>query len=117
MIFEILNQFFKFILNVFFRNIRVRGFHNIPKDGPILFACAPHCNQFVDPMMLFTTCGRKIGFLIAKKSWDRLFIGFMARMFNSIPVVRKQDVTIDGKGKVYCIKHEGRLMGIDSMNG
>ncbi|KAI8853402.1 hypothetical protein BC829DRAFT_424699 [Chytridium lagenaria] len=27
-----------------------RGAHKIPKTGPVIFVCAPHANQFVDPL-------------------------------------------------------------------
>jgi glycerol-3-phosphate O-acyltransferase/dihydroxyacetone phosphate acyltransferase len=51
------------VLNLFFREIKSRGYQNIPKDGPVIFAVAPHSNQFVDPLILLQTCGRKVGFL------------------------------------------------------
>jgi 1-acyl-sn-glycerol-3-phosphate acyltransferase len=63
MIGVIFGLLFRMVLNVFFREIKVRGYHNIPKDGPVLFAVAPHSNQFVDPLLLINTCGRKVGFL------------------------------------------------------
>ena len=64
--------------------------------------------------MLFTTCGRKVGFLIAKKSYDRPFIGLWAKVFNSIPVIRKQDVTKDGQGKLYMTDDKLKLHGIET---
>lgn len=36
---------FRFLINIFFREIRPRGTWNIPKDGPIIFVVAPHHNQ------------------------------------------------------------------------
>ena len=63
-IFPLLRLFFRFVLNVFFREIKIRGSWKIPVSGPVLFAVAPHANQFVDPMMLLVTCGRPVGFLI-----------------------------------------------------
>lgn len=63
--------------------MNVRGHQNIPKEGPVLFAVAPHANQFIDPLMLLTTSDRKIGFLAAKKSMDKFWIGMFARWFNS----------------------------------
>ena len=33
---------------------RPRGAFNIPKDGPVLFICGPHANQFLDPLLLFS---------------------------------------------------------------
>jgi glycerol-3-phosphate O-acyltransferase / dihydroxyacetone phosphate acyltransferase len=63
-------------------------------------------------MMLLVTCGRKIGFLTAKKSMDKFWIGLFARAFNSIPVVRPQDLTKAGSGCVYMKLNEPlKLMG------
>jgi glycerol-3-phosphate O-acyltransferase / dihydroxyacetone phosphate acyltransferase len=67
---DALKLFIQICLNTFFRDIKVRGFHQIPKEGPLLFAIAPHSNQFVDPLILTITCGRNVGFLAAKKSMD-----------------------------------------------
>lgn len=33
------------ITRVFFREIRLRGAFNIPRDGPVIFVGAPHSNQ------------------------------------------------------------------------
>lgn len=98
---SLLRLFFRFVLNVFFRDIKVRGSYNIPPKGPVIFAVAPHANQFVDPCMLLVSCNRRnLGFLIAKKSMDRFWIGLFARAFNSIPVVRPQDLTVAGSGVI-----------------
>ncbi|CAM9482234.1 unnamed protein product, partial [Laminaria digitata] len=43
---------------------------------------------------VITACGHKVGWLIAKKSWDRLVPGFFARALSGIPVVRPQDSAI-----------------------
>ncbi|CAN0421175.1 unnamed protein product, partial [Discosporangium mesarthrocarpum] len=39
---------------------------------------------------VITTCGHKVGFLIAKKSWDKRVPGFFARCMGCIPVTRPQ---------------------------
>ncbi|KAH6559911.1 hypothetical protein BASA61_000190 [Batrachochytrium salamandrivorans] len=97
----LLISFFRLILNTFFRSIKVRGAHKIPATGPVIFAVAPHANQFVDPMLLAVTCGRSVGFLAAKKSMDKFWIGLFGRAMNSIPVERAQDKSITGSGTLY----------------
>ncbi|KAJ1570028.1 hypothetical protein HK096_005267 [Nowakowskiella sp. JEL0078] len=89
------------ILRVFFREVRTRGKHLVPKYGPVIFVCAPHANQFIDPLMLMTAAPRRVGFLTAKKSMDRAFIGSVAKLLHSIPVSRPQDYTTKPKGKIY----------------
>jgi glycerol-3-phosphate O-acyltransferase/dihydroxyacetone phosphate acyltransferase len=61
--FPVLLLFIRFVLNVFFRELKVRGVHRVPLKGPVILAVAPHANQFVDPMMLVVTCGADVGFL------------------------------------------------------
>lgn len=63
--------FWRVIINIFFREIRPRGAFNIPRDGPVLFICGPHANQFLDPLLLFSEvrkeAHRRVAVLIAAK--------------------------------------------------
>jgi glycerol-3-phosphate O-acyltransferase/dihydroxyacetone phosphate acyltransferase len=112
---DALKLFIQICLNIFFRDIKVRGFHQIPKEGPLLFAIAPHSNQFVDPLILTITCGRNVGFLAAKKSMDKFWIGMFARFLNSISVERPQDLAKVGTGLVYLDKTNPLILrGINS---
>ena len=43
---------YAWVIDIFFRDVRARGAHNIPKTGPVILACAPHANQFLDPIIL-----------------------------------------------------------------
>ncbi|KAJ3101157.1 hypothetical protein HDU97_001623 [Phlyctochytrium planicorne] len=88
-------------LDVFFREVGQRGAHKIPESGPVIFVCAPHANQFVDPLVLIKHAGRQVGFLTAKKSMDKFWIGLFARSVGSIPVVRPQDLAKAGEGRIY----------------
>lgn len=36
---------FILVLEIFFREIRPRGAHRVPKQGPVIFVVAPHANQ------------------------------------------------------------------------
>lgn len=36
---------FNIMLDVFFREIRPRGSHKVPLEGPLIFVAAPHANQ------------------------------------------------------------------------
>lgn len=36
---------FNIMLDIFFREIRPRGSHKIPLEGPLIFVAAPHANQ------------------------------------------------------------------------
>eukprot|EP01147_Barroeca_monosierra_P008391 gene8392-919_t len=99
------------MLFVFFREIDTRNGHGIPATGPLVFVCGPHASQFVDPILIMTHTPRSLRFLIAAKSIKRWFIGFMAKVINSIPVDRPQDAATRGCGFVTgsstCIRGRG----------
>eukprot|EP00954_Amorphochlora_amoebiformis_P028377 1391561-Amorphochlora_amoeboformis.AAC.1 len=51
---------------VFFKNFDVAGKSNVPEDGPVIFACAPHNSQFVDGLCVLKAVPRPdLGFLVA----------------------------------------------------
>lgn len=88
--------FFDLVIKTFFREVRTRGGFNIPKKGPVVFVCAPHHNQFVDPIVVMTTAkqysNRRISLLTAAKSYNIWYIGIPARLCGGISVERPQDL-------------------------
>lgn len=96
---------FSILVELFFREVHPRSSWKVPKDGPVIFVCAPHANQFVDPLMLMRVVkkesDRRIQFLIADKSMKRKFIGAMAGLTGVVPVGRAMDATKPAKGMVY----------------
>ncbi|KAH8915522.1 hypothetical protein BT69DRAFT_1356523 [Atractiella rhizophila] len=95
---------FGLIVHVFFREVRTRGAHNIPKEGPIIFAAGPHANQFLDLILALVVreaSGRRVSFLVAEHSMKRQFIGLGASIFKSIPVARAADNAVKGAGTLY----------------
>lgn len=85
--------------NMFFRSVEILGAENLPVHGPVILT-GNHNNQFVDGVFLLANSQREISFMIAQKSWDRPFVGFLARVFNCIPVSRPQDAAFAGAGVV-----------------
>ncbi|KAJ7917102.1 hypothetical protein B0H13DRAFT_1608668 [Mycena leptocephala] len=95
--------FWRMITQIFFREIRARGSFNIPKDGPVIFVGAPHNNQFLDMLLgleVYKESRRRVQFLVAAASMQRAFIGFWARLINSIPVARAADSIKPATGRV-----------------
>lgn len=92
--------FFKTISDVFFREIKVSGAHNVPKDDPCIFIVAPHANQFVDPGMVIISNPRRFSPLMAQASFKRKIVGEAARALRAIPVIRPQDLATKGAGKL-----------------
>ncbi|WVQ97401.1 hypothetical protein IAU59_004514 [Kwoniella sp. CBS 9459] len=117
--YDLILIFWRIVINIFFREIRPRGAFNIPKDGPVLFICGPHANQFLDPLLLFSEvrkeAGRRVSILTAAKSMNRKFIGLVARIMDSIPVARAADYAKAGKGRIVLSESDPLLVtGIDT---
>ncbi|CAI2163339.1 6790_t:CDS:2 [Funneliformis geosporum] len=113
--YDVVVSFFNVVLDIFFREIRPRGSHKVPKEGPVIFVAAPHANQFVDPLILMRHCQRHVSFLIAEKSMRRKYIGAMARAVHAIPVNRPQDSAQVGKGRIQLLNRKTdptRITGI-----
>ncbi|KAJ3226467.1 hypothetical protein HDU81_007277 [Chytriomyces hyalinus] len=96
----VMGLLFWIVLRTFFREVKARGAYKIPQRGPVLFVVGPHANQFIDPMVLVTHSGRSVSFLMAKKSFDKFWIGLFGRALGSIPVVRPQDIAQKGIGRL-----------------
>jgi 1-acyl-sn-glycerol-3-phosphate acyltransferase len=88
--YRILSWFLGVVSRVFFRHIEVVGLDNIPSDGAVLFA-GNHPNSLIDPILIITTCGKKVHF--AAK--DTLFKGWLMRRvlrgLGAVPVSRRDD--------------------------
>ncbi|KAJ9050330.1 Glycerol-3-phosphate/dihydroxyacetone phosphate acyltransferase, variant 2 [Entomophthora muscae] len=107
--------FLSAVVDVFFREVQTRGLHKTPETGPVFFVAAPHCNQFFDPLVLNRHCHRRILYLCAKKSYEKLIVGILARGLRSIPVSRAQDYAFKGKGKLKVLdryREPTRITGI-----
>ncbi|KAJ3340620.1 hypothetical protein HDU93_006735 [Gonapodya sp. JEL0774] len=90
----------EFVVRTFFKDVTVRGVHNVPPYGPVIFVCGPHANQFLDGGIVTTFTPRKIGFVMAKSSVDKVYLGRIARLSGTIPVKRPQDYVRKGPGTV-----------------
>jgi glycerol-3-phosphate O-acyltransferase / dihydroxyacetone phosphate acyltransferase len=88
--YRILAWFLRVVTRVFFRQIEVVGLEHVPATGPVLFA-GNHPNSLIDPILIITTCGRKVHF--AAK--DSLFKGRIMRALlnglGAVPIKRRDD--------------------------
>ncbi|EPY25892.1 glycerol-3-phosphate acyl transferase [Angomonas deanei] len=95
---------------IYFREVTVVGAENIPMEGAVVFY-GNHQNQFIDALMMNSSVGRPVRFIMAEKSYRQPVIGWFGKMFNAVPVVRPQDVPlVDGKGML-CDGQEITLKG------
>ena len=87
---DLFMAFMSAVMSSFFRETGARGQHNVPTEGPILFVCAPHANQFIDPVVVALHAGREVRFLAAAKSMRMRGFSVLANIMRSIPVERAQ---------------------------
>ena len=69
------------VMDIFFREIGARNQFKVPPEGwPVIFVCAPHSNQFLDPFVVMKAVRRTdLCYLTAAKSMRKRFIGARAR--------------------------------------
>mmetsp|Transcript_12590 Transcript_12590/g.18891 ORF Transcript_12590/g.18891 Transcript_12590/m.18891 type:complete len:651 (-) Transcript_12590:4-1956(-) len=91
--------FFHSILSIFFRDVSIIGKQNIPTYGPVIFT-GNHANQFIDSVVMLSTCQRTISYLMAEKSYRRRIVGDIAWAMGVVPVKRAQDSARSGSGKI-----------------
>ncbi|PTU18269.1 hypothetical protein P175DRAFT_0444344 [Aspergillus ochraceoroseus IBT 24754] len=96
---------FSVLVDLFFREVHPRGSWKIPRRGPMIIVAAPHANQFVDSLILMrvmrSEAHRRVSWLIADKSFQRKFIGLLARGIGTVPVARAMDNMKPGQGTIY----------------
>ena len=104
-----MTSFWSAVMDIFFREISCGGINKLEplEDGrAVIFACAPHVNQFIDPILVMKavaeSTGRHVSWMAAQKSFDRKAIGAMATALKAIPVVRPDDLERKGEGFITC---------------
>ena len=96
--------FFNSLLSIFLAKMDVIGVKNIPTNGPLILA-ANHSNQFIDGMCIFCSVPqRKVGILIAQKSYNNPVVGAFARAMDSVPIARPQDLAFSGLGALLKVQ-------------
>lgn len=81
------------VTRVFFRQVEVVGLENIPA-GPVIFA-GNHPNSLIDPILIITTCGRKVHFAAKDTLFKGRIMRAVLRGLGAVPLARK--VEADGK--------------------
>lgn len=81
---------FRALLRVFYRRVEVTGLENVPTDRGIVYA-VNHPNGLIDPMFIVCFSPRPVSFLAKAPLFRYPVIGWFVRVFDAIPVYRKQD--------------------------
>ena len=88
---DAITAFLRFCLGIFYRRIEQVGLDRLP-DGAVIFA-VNHPNGLVDPLFLLCYAPRPVSFLAKAPIFRYPVIGWFARIFEGIPVYRRQDQT------------------------
>jgi 1-acyl-sn-glycerol-3-phosphate acyltransferase len=86
---HLLVTFLRLVTRVFFRRIEVSGAGRVPKTGPIVLV-GNHPNSLLDPVMIATTCGRRVR-MAAKEPLFKTPLWPFLWILGAVPVRRRQD--------------------------
>ena len=89
MAYRILSWFLGLVSRVFFRHIEVVGLENVP-PGAVIFA-GNHPNSLIDPILIITTCGRKVHFAAKDTLFKSRLLRGVLRGLGAVPVRRRDD--------------------------
>jgi glycerol-3-phosphate O-acyltransferase/dihydroxyacetone phosphate acyltransferase len=100
-------------VRIFFRRIELIGSERVPDQSAAIFACN-HPNGLVDPLFLLCFAGRPVSFLGKAPLLSYFFIGWFVRLFETIPVYRKQDNTTGSTRETFdraraVLRHGGAI--------
>ena len=101
---RLVTAFLALCMRIFYKRIELAGTERIP-PGPVIFAMN-HPNGLVDPLFLVCFVPRPVSFLAKAPLFRYPLIGFFARVFDSIPVYRKQDHTAGSNDEMFARARE-----------
>ena len=84
----------RFVLDVYFRRVEVRGLEHVPDTGAVIFV-GNHVNGLLDPAIFLAYLPRKSRFLGKSTLWDEVALRPFLRWSAAIPVYRRQDPGVD----------------------
>ena len=104
LVLEMLDWFLQIIIDIFFREVSVRGSFNFPATGPTMVVIAPHANQYLDAAISIhaahTVTNRQIFMIEAASSYYSKWMGIWSRWSGAIPVERPQDLLQSKEGTI-----------------
>ena len=117
MAYRILTWFLRIVTRVFFRQIEIVGLEHVPAAGPVLFA-GNHPNSLIDPILIITTCGRKVHFAAKDTLFKGRFMRAVLHGLGAVPIKRRDDHAGATAGNeaafdaMYAVLDDGGAVGI-----
>jgi glycerol-3-phosphate O-acyltransferase/dihydroxyacetone phosphate acyltransferase len=88
--YRILAWFLRVVTRVFFRQVEVVGLEHVPPTGGVLFA-GNHPNSLIDPILIITTCDRKVCFAAKDALFKGRLMRAVLRGLGAVPIKRRDD--------------------------
>lgn len=109
----LVTSFLRLCIRIFFRRIEILGAEMIPAGRPVVFA-VNHPNGLVDPLFLLCFVPSPVSFLAKAPLFRYPVIGWIVRIFDAIPVYRKQDDTTGSNRETFdrareVLRHGGSI--------
>jgi 1-acyl-sn-glycerol-3-phosphate acyltransferase len=89
-VYRILTWFLRVVARVFFRQVEIVGLDNVPTTGGVLFA-GNHPNSLIDPILIITSCGRKVHFAAKDVLFKGRLLRAVLRGLGAVPIQRRDD--------------------------
>jgi glycerol-3-phosphate O-acyltransferase / dihydroxyacetone phosphate acyltransferase len=90
LLYDALVRFLWLVTRTFFRTVEVSGREHVPKKGALIFA-GNHPNSLIDPMVLTTSCGRRVRFAAKDTLFESRLFRPILKTLGAVPIKRKQD--------------------------
>jgi len=116
-LYGLLVRFLSLVVSIFFRTIEVVGREHVPAEGPVIFV-GNHPNSLLDPVLITTTCGRKVHFAAKDTLFRPPGLRTALGILGAVPVRRRTDHpdgALDNRtmfDALYAILHGGGACGI-----
>jgi 1-acyl-sn-glycerol-3-phosphate acyltransferase len=108
-----LRQILRIGVDLYFVDIQSVGRHNVPADGPVIFA-ANHPNSIMDTVLLGTQANRKISYLAKSGLFTNPVVAWLFNECGVIPVHRSggKGANEDAFRRAYEVLEESGTIGI-----
>jgi 1-acyl-sn-glycerol-3-phosphate acyltransferase len=107
--------FFRGLLHVFFRQVRVAGLENVPAEGGGLIV-AWHPNALLDPALILTTLPRRVVFGARSGLFRVPLLGRVMRALGTVPLHRGRDARPGARGEAAdAARREANRGSVDAL--
>jgi glycerol-3-phosphate O-acyltransferase/dihydroxyacetone phosphate acyltransferase len=90
MLYRFLAWLLRVATRVFFRQIEIVGLEHVPADRAVIFA-GNHPNSLIDPVLIITTCGRKVHFAAKDTLFKTRVMRAILGGLGAVPIMRRDD--------------------------